>query len=79
MGLGWGIGDPRSGIRKKPIPDPGSQIQGHKLVIQQELCMIMNVIHKSTAEHFDYEYFYSYVDFCLCRVGPGSHCHRSCC
>jgi hypothetical protein len=24
MGLGSGIRDPRSGIRKKPIPDPGS-------------------------------------------------------
>ncbi len=25
MGLGSGIRDPRSGIRKKPIPDPGSR------------------------------------------------------
>jgi hypothetical protein len=25
MGLGSGIQDPRSGIRKKPIPDPGSR------------------------------------------------------
>jgi hypothetical protein len=23
MGLGFGIRDPRSGIRNKPIPDPG--------------------------------------------------------
>ncbi len=37
--------------------------------------MIMNVIHKTTAEHFDSEYFCSYVDFCLCRVGPGSDFH----
>ena len=27
MGLGSGIRDPRSGIRKKPIPDPGSKSQ----------------------------------------------------
>jgi hypothetical protein len=27
---GFGIRDPRSGIRKKPIPDPGSRIQGSK-------------------------------------------------
>jgi hypothetical protein len=27
MGLGSGIRDPRSGIRKKPIPDPGSRGQ----------------------------------------------------
>ena len=27
---GLGIRDPRSGIRKKPIPDPGSRIQGSK-------------------------------------------------
>ncbi len=27
---GLGIQDPRSGIRKKPIPDPGSRIQGSK-------------------------------------------------
>jgi hypothetical protein len=27
MVLGSGIGDPRSGIRKKPIPDPGSRGQ----------------------------------------------------
>ncbi len=37
--------------------------------------MIMNVIHKSTPGHFDYEYLYSYVNFCLCRVGPGSDFH----
>ena len=30
MVLGSGIRDPRSGIRKKPIPDPGSRIQGSK-------------------------------------------------
>ncbi len=30
MGLGSGIRDPGSGIRKKPIPNPGSQIQGSK-------------------------------------------------
>ncbi len=30
MGLGLGIRDPGSGIRKKPIPDPGSRIQGSK-------------------------------------------------
>ncbi len=30
MGLGSGIRDPRSGIRKKPIPDPGSRIKGSK-------------------------------------------------
>ncbi len=30
MGLGSGIRDPRSRIRKKPIPDPGSRIQGSK-------------------------------------------------
>ncbi len=27
MGLGSGIWDPRSGIREKPIPDPGSRIR----------------------------------------------------
>jgi hypothetical protein len=27
MGLGSGIPDPRTGIRKKPIPDPGSRGQ----------------------------------------------------
>jgi hypothetical protein len=27
MGLGSGIRDPRSGIRKKPIPDPGSGVK----------------------------------------------------
>ncbi len=27
---GFGIRDPRSGIRKKPIPDPGPRIQGSK-------------------------------------------------
>jgi hypothetical protein len=27
---GLGIRNPRSGIRKKPIPDPGSRIQGSK-------------------------------------------------
>jgi hypothetical protein len=27
MGLGFGIRDPGSGIRKKPIPDPGSRGQ----------------------------------------------------
>jgi hypothetical protein len=27
MGLGFGIRDPRSGIRKKPILDPGSRGQ----------------------------------------------------
>jgi hypothetical protein len=27
MGLGSGTRDPRSGIRKKPIPDSGSRIQ----------------------------------------------------
>jgi len=27
MALGSGIRDPRSGIRKKPIPDPGSRGQ----------------------------------------------------
>jgi hypothetical protein len=27
MGLGYGIRDPRSGIQKKPIPDPGSRGQ----------------------------------------------------
>ncbi len=27
MGLGSGIRDPRTGIRKKPIPDPGSRGQ----------------------------------------------------
>jgi hypothetical protein len=30
MVLGSGIRDPRSGIRKKSIPDPGSRIQGSK-------------------------------------------------
>ncbi len=30
MVLGSGIRDPGSGIRKKPIPDPGSRIQGSK-------------------------------------------------
>ncbi len=30
MVLGSEIRDPRSGIRKKPIPDPGSRIQGSK-------------------------------------------------
>ncbi len=30
MVLGSGIRDPRSGIRKNPIPDPGSRIQGSK-------------------------------------------------
>jgi hypothetical protein len=30
MALGSGIRDPRSGIRKKYIPDPGSRIQGSK-------------------------------------------------
>jgi hypothetical protein len=29
-GLGSGIRDLRSGIPKKPIPDPGSQIRGQK-------------------------------------------------
>jgi hypothetical protein len=27
MFLGSGIRDPRSGIRKKPIPDPGSRVK----------------------------------------------------
>jgi hypothetical protein len=32
MVLGSGIRDPESGIRKKPIPDPGSRIQGSKRI-----------------------------------------------
>ncbi len=30
MSFGSGIRNPKSGIRNKPIPDPGSQIQGSK-------------------------------------------------
>jgi hypothetical protein len=52
MVLGSGIRDPRSGIRKKPIPDPGSRGQkapnpGSRIRIRNTALFVQHVVSLS--------------------------------
>jgi hypothetical protein len=52
---GFGIRDPRSGIRKKPIPDPGSGSRGQK-------CTGSRILFRNTACNYFFVQFPGLVD-----------------